>query len=164
MTKALAIEILPAMASAYQGALQQLTSFGRNDCTSGISGSNVLGVSWQWQYFPFMYPNTSKKKKTKTHHPPVNFLAKAKIFCLNAFPLKPGWILFQRNFLWVFLEIWWLHDVQYTWVLHHFGNAAGFQNIAIKRLNQAIFCPRKDPRTSLFRKNDQTHVFVPNFP
>lgn len=116
MIKALAIEILPAMVSAYQGVLHQLTSFSRSYCTSGISGSNVLGVSWQWQYLPFMYPNTFKKrrKKKNTDTLLLIFPTRAKIFCLNAFPLKPAWILFQRNFLWAFLEIWRLHEAQYA--------------------------------------------------
>lgn len=90
MIKALAIEILPAMVSAYQGVLHQLTSFSRSYCTSGISGSNVLGVSWQWQYLPFMYPNTFKKrrKKKKYRHPPVNFSYKSQDLLSECFSFE----------------------------------------------------------------------------
>lgn len=148
MTQALLIEILTTMVSAYQGALHQLTSFSRNDCTSGISGSNMLGVSWQRQYFPFMYPNTLKKQEKK-RHPPVNVLAGAKIFYLNDFPLKSAWVLFQRNFLWEFLEIWWLHDPQHTWVLHHFGNPADSKHSHKKAKPGNVLPPKGSQNQSL---------------
>lgn len=83
---AMASEILlPAMVPAYQGVL--LTSFSRNDYTSGSSGFNALDGSWQYHYFPFIYPNTSKWwKRTKL----VNLchLARVKTSCLNTSPLK----------------------------------------------------------------------------
>lgn len=153
--KALAIETLPMMASTSPGALHDPTTFSWNNRTSGISGSNMLGVSWQQQYFPIKYFNTLKKlNKTKPNQtkPSCKFPCKVQALLFECFPLKPAWILFQRQFLYVFLEIW-LHDAQYTYVLYRFGKAAYFQNTDIKRLNQAIFfCPRKDPRISLLGK------------
>lgn len=105
MTKALAIEILPAMVSAYQGVLHQLTSFSRSYCTSGISGSNVLGVSWQWQYLPFMYPNTfkkriKKKKKKNTDTLLLIFLQEPRSFVWMLFL----WSLPEFYFKGIFFE------------------------------------------------------------
>lgn len=116
------------------------------DYTSGSSGFNALDGSWQYHYFPFIYPNTSKWwKRTKL----VNLchLARVKTSCLNTSPLKKSkksaQIYFRVSLRVSLLSI--CVNVMTPLVLGSQLVPKILQNTAKKRLNQAKLLPERFP-------------------
>lgn len=151
---AMASEILlPAMVPAYQGVL--LTSFSRNDYTSGSSGFNALDGSWQYHYFPFIYPNTSKWwKRTKL----VNLchLARVKTSCLNTSPLKKSKKSAQIYFRVSLLSI--CVNVMTPLVLGSQLDSQNFAKHSHRNAKSSKTFTRKVPRSGLSAKL----IFAPN--